>query len=157
MARSFAMFIALALAAAPAPFDPLRFFAGRTEGTASMKIVFRAAHPGRVHGTGRVQPDGSLILDQTVEEQGKPATTRRWHLRRLGPGRYGGTLTDAVGPVSAETQGDRLHIRYQGKGKVGIEQWLVLAPGGRVADNRLTATKLGIPVAKLHETIRKVD
>ena len=147
----------LALAVATVPFAPLRFFAGRTEGRATLKIVFRHTHGVRVHGHGRPQRDGSLILDQTVEEDGKPATTRRWHLRRTAPGRYTGTLTDAVGPVTAELRGNRLHIRYRAKGKVGIEQWLTLAPDGRSADNRLTGTKLGIPVARLHETITKLD
>lgn len=146
----------LALAAAAA-FDPLTFFAGRTEGRATLKVVLRHTHAVRVHGHGRRQRDGSLILDQTVEEEGKPATTRQWRLHRVGPGRYAGTLTDAVGPVTAEVRGNRLHIRYRAKGKVGIEQWLTLAPDGRSADNRLTATKLGIPVARLHETIRKLD
>ena len=145
----------LLLAAAVASFDPLAFFAGRTEGRASLRVIFHRAHAVRVHGHGRPQPDGSLVLDQMVEEEGKPATTRAWRLRRVAPGRYTGTLTDAVGPVTADTIGDRLHIRYRAKGKIAIEQWLRLSPDGRSADNRLTARRLGIPVARLHETISK--
>ena len=147
----------LLLAAAVAQFDPLAFFAGRTEGRATLRIILHHAHAVRVHGVGAPQPDGSLILDQTVEEEGKSATTRQWRLRRVAPGRYAGTLTDAVGPVTADTKGNRLHIRYRAKGKVGIEQWLLLAPDGRSADNRLTARKFGLPVARLHETITRVD
>ena len=147
--------ILLALAAA-ASFDPLAFFAGRTEGRATLRIVLHHAKAVRVHGVGSPQPDGSLILDQRVEQDGKPATTRRWHLRRVAPGRYAGTLTDAVGPVTAETQGLRLHIRYRATGGIGIEQWLELGPDGQAADNRLTARKLGVPVARLHEVIRRV-
>ena len=146
----------LALAAATS-FDPLRFFAGRTEGRASLHVILRHARAVRVHGVGRRQRDGSLILDQCVEQEGKAATTRRWVLRRVAPGRYAGTLTEAVGPVTAETVGNRLHIRYKGKGKIGIEQWLTLSPDGRSADNRLTAKRLGITVARLHETITKVN
>lgn len=146
----------LALAAA-ASFDPLTFFAGRTEGRATLKVILRGARAVRVHGVGTPQPDGSLLLDQTVEQESKPTTTRQWRLTRVAPGRYTGTLTDAIGPVTAETTGNRLHIRYRGKGKIAIEQWLTLGPDGRVADNRLTAKRLGITVAKLHETIRKLD
>jgi hypothetical protein len=148
--------ILLALAAT-ASFDPLAFFAGRTEGRATLRIALHRRRAVRVHGVGTPQPDGSLILDQQVEQEGKPATSRRWHLSRVGPGRYAGTLTDAVGPVTAETVGARLHIRYRTKGKIGIEQWLALGPDGQAADNRLTARKLGVPVARLHETIRRVS
>jgi len=38
-----------------------------------------------------------------------------------------------------------------------IEQWLTLARDGRSAQNRLTARKFGIVVARLDETIRKVE
>lgn len=148
--------ILLALAATAA-FDPLRFFTGRTEGRAQLKIVLHHARAVRVHGTGRPQPDGSLFLDQIVEQEGKSATKRQWRLRAIAPGRYTGSLTDAMGPVSAETVGGRLHIRYRTKGKIGIEQWLTLAPDGRSADNRLTARRFGVPVARLHETITRVD
>ena len=143
--------------AATASFDPLRFFAGRTEGRATLRILLHHARGVRVHGEGRLQTDGSLILDQRVEQEGKAATTRQWVLRRVAPGRYTGTLTDATGPVSAETDGPRLHIRYRASGGVGIEQWLLLSPDSRTADNRLTARKFGVPVARLHETITKVD
>lgn len=151
------MLLALALAAAPATFDPLRFFAGRTEGRASLHVILSGARAVRVHGTGAPQRDGSLVLDQVVETQGKPTTTRRWVLRQVAPGRYAGTLTDAVGPVAAEASGNRLHIHYRAKGKIAIEQWLTLAPDGRAADNRLTARRFGITVARLRETITRVD
>ena len=145
----------LALAAAtPAPLDPLRFFAGRTEGVGHLRIVLRHPRPMRVHGVGQAQPDGSLILDQQVEQDGRPAITRRWHLRRIAPGRYAGTLTDARGPVTAALVGDRLHIAYRTQGKVRIEQWLTPAPDGRSAANRLVALRFGIVVARRAATIR---
>lgn len=155
------MFLALLLAAAaqaPPRFDPIRFFTGRTEGTGRLKVVLRRGHPVRVHGRGRVAPDGALLLDQTVDEEGKPPRTRQWRIRRTAPGRYAGTLTDARGPVTVESIGNRLHIRFkQASGGVAIEQWLTLALDGRSARNRLVARKLGIAVAHLDETIRKLD
>lgn len=147
----------LALALAAATFDPLTFFAGRTEGIGRLRIMLHHAHAVHVDGDGRLQPDGSLILDQRVTRQGEAATTRQWHLRQVAPGRYAGTLTDAVGPVTAETRGDRLHLAYRTKGRVRIEQWLTLLPDGRAAANRLTAHRLGVRVARLDETIRKLD
>lgn len=144
--------------AAPAPvFDPLAFFAGRTEGRATLKIVLGAARAVRVEGTGRVEPDGALVLDQVVTQKGKPATRRRWRIRRTGPFTYAGTLSDAVGPVTGEVAGNRLHLRFAMKGGLATDQWLTLAPDGRSAANLLTARKFGVVVARLDETIRKLD
>lgn len=144
----------LALAAA-ASFDPLVFFSGRTEGRGQLKIVLHATRGVRVHGIGTPTRDG-LVLVQRVEQEGKPATTRRWTLRRTGPGRYAGTLTDAAGPVSVEARGDRLHIRYVTPAHVQFEQWLTLSRDGRVADNVLTAKRFGLTVGRLHETITRL-
>ncbi len=145
-------------AAAPAPvFDPLAFFAGRTEGIARLKIVLRAARAVRVQGSGRVEPDGALVLDQIVAQEGKPATRRRWRIRRTGPATYAGTLSDAVGPIAGEVTGNRLHLGFTMKGGFATEQWLTLSPDGRSAANVLTARKFGVTVARLDETIRKLD
>lgn len=153
------MILALLLAAAEPPrFDPIRFFAGRTEGAGRLKVVLRRGASVRVHGRGRPGPDGALVLDQLIEEEGKPARSRRWQIRRVAPGRYAGALTDARGPVSVEGIGDRLRIRYTAAGGgVAIEQWLTLAADGRSARNRLVARKFGITVARLDEVIRKAD
>lgn len=145
-------------AAGPAPvFDPLVFFAGRTEGAATLKIVMRASRAVRVQGSGRVEPDGTLVLDQLVAQEGKPATRRRWRIRRTGPASYGGTLSDAVGPIAGEVDGNRLHLRFTMKGGLATDQWLTLSPDGRSAANLLTARKFGVVVARLDETIRKLD
>lgn len=146
----------LALFAA-AQFDAVRFFSGYTEGIATLKIALRHSHPVRVHGRGRVEPDGTLVLDQTVEQQGKAATTREWRIRETTPGRYAGTLTEAVGGMTGESEGNRLVLRYRMKHGIHITQHLQLAPDGRSSSNRLVATKFGIPVARLDEVIRKTD
>ena len=150
---------AAAPAASPASprFDPLRFFAGATEGWGRLKIVFRRTRAVQVRGTGRIEQDGTLVLDQRVEEEGKPPATRRWRIRAVAPGRYAGTLSDATGPVTGEAEGDRLHLSYPARNGVRIDQRLVLSPDGRSARNRLTARKLGMVVARLDETIRRTD
>jgi Protein of unknown function (DUF3833) len=76
---------------------------------------------------------------------------------RLGGGRYGGTLSDAEGPLVAQITGNCLHLRYSAKGHLSVEQWLYLQPGGKVALNRMVVRKFGIRVARLDETIRRVD
>ncbi len=145
-------------AAAPAPvFDPLTFFAGRTEGIATLKIVLSDPRAVRVEGVGRVEPGGTLVLDQVVAQEGKPATRRQWRIRRTGPASYAGTLSDATGPVTGEVTGNRLRLNFTMKGGFATEQWLTLAPDGRSAANLLTARKFGVVVARLDETIRKLD
>ena len=147
--------ILLALAAT-ASFDPIRFFAGRTEGIGRLRIMLHAPRAVRVHGTG-TPADGGLSLRQSVEQDGKPAIVRRWALRRLAPGRYTGTLTGSHGPVAAWASGDTLHIAYRGPSGTRIEQRLVLAPDGRSAQNRLTVRRVWIVVARPDETITKLD
>ncbi|MBR0553072.1 DUF3833 family protein [Stakelama marina] len=145
--------------AQPAPqprFDVFAFFAGPTLGTGRLKKILSGTESTLVHGTGRVEGD-TLVLDQTVEEGDKPAKHRQWRIRRTGPGRYSGTLTDASGPVTGEVEGNRLHLSFTMKGGLPTQQWLTLAPDGRSAHNIMTVTKLGLTVAVLDEDIRKTD
>jgi hypothetical protein len=155
------MILALLLAAAPAAppprFDAIRFFTGASRGEGHLKVILSRPRAVRVQSRGVVGPGGVLTLDQRIEEEGKPPRTRRWRIREVAPGRYSGTLTDAVGPIVGKARGDRLTLRYRAKGGVAIEQRLTLAPDGRSALNRLSAKKFGVPVARLTETIRRLD
>ena len=155
------LLIPLALTAAtPAAaerFDPLTFFVGRTEGTGAFKIILRRTHHVRVHGRGVLQGDGSIVLDQTIEDGAKKPQKREWHIRQVAPGRYTGTLSEARGPIMGESIGDAFHLKYRTKSGTAIEQWITLAPGGRTAHNRLVAREMGVVVARLDETIRKPD
>lgn len=145
------------LAADASTFYPIEFFAGRTEGTGHLKVML--SHPRSVHiqGNGHVEQDGSLMLVQYIEQQGKANRTRRWSIRSTGPGTYGGELTDAVGPVLASVSGNVLRLHFTAKGGLHIQQRLALQPGGRAVRNHLVVRKLGIRVATLDETIRKLD
>lgn len=142
---------------APGPvFDPIAFFAGHTEGTGGLKIATKRRQRTLVEGHGVVGADGAVTLDQDVRRGNGAPTHRTWHLRRVGTGRYAGTLTDAVGPVAGTVSGNRLHLRFRMKGGLQAQQWLYLRPGGQVADNRMVVTKFGIPVASLDETITRL-
>lgn len=166
-AKAFALGLAAALpagceaapervpAGAPA-FDPIAFFSGRTEGRGTVKIILSGAEPLRVEGRGRVEGDGSLLLDQTIWRGERKPQSRQWRMRAVGPGRYRGTLTDAVGPVMIETRGPVLRIGYDAKDGT-IEQQLTLDAAGRVATNRMVVRRLGLVVARIDETIRKLD
>ena len=141
---------------APSPvFDPVAFFAGDTRGDGSLKIVLHHRQATMVAGHGVVTPQGGIVLDQDVRRGTAPPSHRTWNLRRTGPGRYAGTLTDATGPVTGEVAGNRLHLSFAMKGGLRAQQWLYLQPGGQVARNRMVVSKFGVPVASLDETIRR--
>ncbi|WP_010216429.1 DUF3833 family protein [Sphingomonas sp. PAMC 26621] len=144
----------LASTQAPVPvFDPVAFFAGHTEGKGRLSVILRRHTPTLVEGYGVAPGAGQIDLEQDVRVGvGKP-THRTWHLRRIAPDRYAGTLSDAVGPVTGEVTGNRLHLQFAMKHGLHAQQWLDLQPGGQTARNRMVVTKFGVPVASVDETI----
>jgi hypothetical protein len=145
--------------ARPEPrFDVQGFFTGRTEGDASLKVLWRQPQAVRVHGTGTLLVDGTLILDQVVERAGKPPARRQWRIRPTAkPGRYTGLLSDATDTVEGVVEGNQLRLRFPMKDGLHATQYLYMQPDGRTVRNRMTIRKLGLTVAVLDETIRKVD
>lgn len=148
----------------PRPADPaapefpvLSFFEGRTEGRGTLRVIFRSPRAIHVRGSGRVAPDGTLVLHQRIREEGKAPRERVWRIRKTSPSRYAGTLSDAEGPVAGEARGNRLRLAYTAEDGMRVEQVLTLAPDGRSAHNALAVRKWGLPVAALEETIRKLD
>jgi hypothetical protein len=154
------LFAVLLLAAAPAPAPPgtalERFFVGRTEGSGTVRVMLSGRHGMRDRSRGRM--DGAaLVLDQVVEEEGKPARRRTWRLVRAGGNRVTGTISDARGPVAGTLSGNSLHLRYKMAEGPAVEQWITLQPGGRTATNRMTFHRFGLKVATVESTIRKVE
>lgn len=136
--------------------DPLRFFEGRTESDGTVKVMLGKPHRMRSHGHGRLEPDGSLSLVQRVEEEGKPARERRWRIRKVAPGRFAGSMSDATGEVTIEEVEGRFRFRFRMKGGMSVEQWLTPISGGTAARNSLTVRKLGVTVATGDGIIRKL-
>lgn len=146
----------LAAAASQAAFNPVEFFRGRSRGEGTLKVIFQKPKHISVESEGRADKDGSLFLDQTIHEQGKPARSRQWRLRQTGPNRFDGTLTDAAGPVRVDVAGGRIRIRYKGKDHLDFEQWLTPV-GPREVSNAMRVKRFGLTVAHFNEIIRKLD
>lgn len=153
------IFLAVAAAApssASEQIDPLQFFEGRTETLGTVKVMLKKPYKSRSIGTGRIDGDGSLVLVQRVEEEGRPPHDRRWRVRQVGPGKLTATMSEATSPVSIEKVGDRYRFRFTMKGNLQVEQWLTPLPGGRAARNSVKVRRFGMVVATTDGTIRKL-
>lgn len=156
----------VALAEAPR-FDPFTFFAGTSEGKGMMSKVASDPVPVQVTSSGRIAmevrreagwaapPQRVLVLDQVVHEGDKPARIRKWRIHEIAPGRYEGTLSGAISPVTGRAEGNRLVLEFMMKDGFPVRQELTLSADGRSASNVMTVTKLGMTFAVLAEDIRK--
>ena len=150
------LFAVAAPAAIPQPLDPLRFFEGRTQSDATVKVLFHKAYRGHSIGVGRIETDGSLTLVQHVADEGQPPHDRRWHIGKVGPGRYAGTMSDASGPVAIDQVGEQYRFRFIAKDRYSVEEWLSPLPGGRSAHNSIQVRRFGMVVASTDGIIRKI-
>jgi hypothetical protein len=149
--------LGLLLLAQPPAFAPEQFFVGRSEGQGVVHVMLSGRHGVRDRSRGHIDRAGALVLDQVVEEEGKPPRRRTWRLVRAGPNRFGGTISDARGPVAGEVEGNVLHLRYRLAEGPSVEQWITFQPGGRGAHNRMIFRRFGFSVATLEGTIRRLD
>lgn len=150
------LLLAAAPPAAPAPAGPEQFFVGRTEGSGTVHIILTGRHAVRDRGRGRIERGGTLVIEQVIEEAGKPPRNRVWRLSRTG-NRIAGTISDARGPVTGDVAGNVLHLRYRSAEGPSVEQWITLHPNGRTAANRMVFRRFGLTVATVESTIRRVE
>lgn len=140
-----------------AKLDPIQFFAGRSHGEAQLRVLFGDDQRVRVDSLGRPDGQQGLILEQIIREGAKPARKRIWRMRRAGPNRFTGELTDAVGPVEIHAKGPRATIRYTMKNGFNVTQQLALQKDRRTLLNRLVVSRFGVRLARLDETIRRLN
>ena len=156
-----ASFVAIsALIVGPAPAerlqDPLRFFEGTTLSEGTVHILFKKPFKSRSVGRGKINADGTLDLVQRVEEDGRAPFQRRWHMKRIGPGRFTGTMSEATSAVTVDEIGERYRFRFAMKNNVKVEQWLTPLEGGQSARNDVTIRKHGIIVGRSKGTIKRI-
>ncbi len=134
----------------------MSFFEGRTVSEGTTKIALKKTYKTRSQGVGRIEPDGTLLLVQQVDDEGEPRKERRWRIKQVAPDRFIGTMSEAAGPVSVEKVGDRFRFRFKIKGGLAVEQWLTPLADGLTARSTLTVRKFGLAVAHGQAIIRKV-
>ena len=154
---SLSLLFALLLQAAAPLSAPERFFVGRTEGVGTVQMILSSRHGVRVHTRGRMDRDGALVLDQVIDEDGKPPRRRTWRLVRNGPNRFTGTISDARGPVTGQVTGNVLRLNYRSAEGPSVEHVITIRPDGRSAHNLTRFRRFGLNVATVDEVIRKVD
>ncbi len=171
LALSLAGCVSAPQALAPIPraeaprFDPFSFFDGASRGEGVLNKVRSDPVTVQVTSSGRIITEGFpeaawaapprrvLVVDQTIREGEKPARTRQWRLYEVAPGRFEGTLSDAISPVTARTQGNLLVVEFTIKGSFKVRQELTLSPDGQRAHNVTRISQLGVTAAVLVEDI----
>ena len=138
-------------------FDPVQFFAGHTQGDATLHILTGSSRHVAVDSNGIPDGHGGLVLDQTIREQGSRMRTRRWVLHPAGSNRWSGTLTDADGRVRVERTPANVVIHYRMKNGTEVEQRLQQDRAARTVSNHMTVSRFGVRLATLDERIRKLD
>jgi len=133
------------------------FFAGRTRTENVLKIALHRPVPLIVDSVGGKGDRGDFVMVDTVHEGDKPVRTRKWIMHQVGPGRFAGTLTDAVGPVDMSVSGGSATVRYKMKGGLDIVQTMTLQDDGRSMSNHVVAKKFGLTFAHVDGTVRKLD
>lgn len=139
-------------------FRPEAFFDGTTHGDGVLEQRFKAKRDVQVEGYGAMQPDGVFVLEQRIRYGDGATEQRTWHLEPAGASAYTGSLTGASGVVRGEVHGSVFHVRYLLRQPgVYMDQLLYLQPDGRTVLNVSTVSVLGIPWARLSETITRVS
>lgn len=135
---------------------PLRFFEGRTESVGTMKAMMKKAHRVESIGRGTIGADGALTLIQQVHDEGEAPHQRVWHIRQVGPNKYAGTMSEAISPITIEQVGEGYRFRFNLRGGLVAEQWLVPNRDGNSGLSILTVRKFGMIVAKSKGIVRRL-
>jgi len=136
--------------------DPMRFFEGRTEMVSTVRVVMSKPYRSRTLGEGHLLPDGTLALVQHVQDEGRPATSRRWKIRKVDADSFTGAMSEAVGPVTVQEVDGRYRFNFRMKGSLAVEQWVTPMPDGRTAKSNASVRKFGMRVATSEGFIRRL-
>jgi hypothetical protein len=142
-------------AQASAKADPVAFFTGTTISKGTIKEALSASKGTRAVSKGTMQPDGSMIIKQSVHIGDDPVRNRTWRLRQTSGGKVTGSISDATSPVTGTISGNAMTLSYKLEGGLKVSQVLTLAADGRTCSNEMKIRKFGIVVARLSEVITR--
>ena len=136
---------------------PLLFFDGVTESVGTMKAMMKHTQHVRSVGHGTISADGILTLVQQVEDEGEKPHQRVWRIHRVGPTKFVGTMSEAVGAVTVDQVDAGYRFRFRMPGGLSVEQWLFPLSDGKSGIGKLIVRKFGMIVAKSETTIRRLS
>ncbi len=134
---------------------PEAFFLDMTRGEGVLQVLGRPSQALRVTGFGEITSDGAFRLEQEISIGVQPSRTRIWLMRSTGPKSYTGSLSDADGATNTRVDGNTLRVNYRIGTFTTMHQRIVLQPNRQTALNYSTIRVLGVPVARLSETITR--
>ena len=151
--------ISPAVSAAPSPFRPEQFFAGRTHSSGVVSDSF-GRPTGRVKGTtaGHHEPDGSTVFDQIIHMEDGSVRRRSFRLVRTGADTIDVTGSEVVGTAHGTIRGDTLHLASTIQSDPGnpfstveFDQRFTLQPDGRSLAVHSDIAVLGVTVRTIDE------
>ena len=141
-------------------FDPVRFFTGHVKSWGVLED--RGGSPTAVVTTdcqGSLTGD-TLTMVQTLVIGTDAPVTRRWTLRRTGPGQFEASANDMVGTATGTATGRVFHWEWtlalepgNAIKNVTMEQWWYLQEDGSML-NRTMVKKFGIIAAEVTEVFK---
>jgi hypothetical protein len=146
--------------------DPVRWFAGRThswgfsEDRGGSPVTGRFTTDTDAHS----DPDGTLVMAQTIHFADGDTMRRTWHLKRIDAHHFSATAEPVVGTAEGEAYGRAFHWTYVYRLPPGdwlhtvrFEHWMYLSDDGTQLLNRFTVRKLGITLARASELFGHVQ
>ena len=144
--------------------DPEQFFAGHLKSFGVFEGGGGAPQSRfTTDSTGTLEPDGSLVMAQTIRMNDGTTIQRTWHLHADGPHDYVATAAPVIGTAVGQAYGRAFHWEYDYALKphdwlrtVHFEHWMYLSDDGKTLLNRFAVRKLGITVARASEIFQHV-
>lgn len=145
-------------------FAPEHWFSGRTESTGVIENP--DGEPlRRIRTTTRgAIVAGVLVMEQTLAVEGQPERVRHWKVTRRDDGTYVLACDDMAEPAIGHAAGRSFRMEYElivagdsPFGTVHATHWMHLQDDGKTMLNRVVFTKLGVVVASVSESFRKLD
>ncbi len=143
-------------------FDPMAFFAGRTNSSGFFET--RSGRPIQrvtTETTGR-RAGAVLLLEQELRFGDGERQHRSWQIRRIDAHHYEATANDMIGVARGEASGNFFHWNFRlalSPGNpflnVQMSQRMYLQPDGRTMINHSTIRKAGFVVAQVEEQFRR--
>jgi hypothetical protein len=139
------------------------YFQGRTQATGLFEDRFgKVRRQFTVTIDGKLEPDGTLVLDEDFTYADGEKQRRIWRLKRTSPTTYEGRANDVPGVAKGVISGNSFRFQYEVDLKVGndvwrvrFDDWMFLQPNGVVL-NRAWVYRWGVEIGSVTLSFQRV-